>query len=177
MTTRRHFLRAASGVLGLLAAPTAFARMTNRDERVLHFHNLHTGESLDATYWAGGDYVPEQLAALDHLLRDHRTGQATKMDRKLYDLLFALQQEVGRFGTYHVISGYRSSRTNAMLNKTSTGVAKRSLHTRGKAIDIRLPGTDLKHLREAALRLKAGGVGYYPDSNFIHVDTGRPRFW
>ncbi|TDY04352.1 DUF882 domain-containing protein [Thiohalophilus thiocyanatoxydans] len=177
LNSRRHFLRSASGMLALLVAPAALARMTNRDERVLRFHNLHTGENLDATYWAGGDYVPEQLAALDNLLRDHRTGQVTKMDRKLYDLLFVLQQEVGRSGTYHVISGYRSPRTNAMLNKTTTGVAKRSLHTRGKAIDIRLPGTDLKHLREAALRLKAGGVGYYPDSNFIHVDTGRPRFW
>ncbi len=99
------------------------------------------------------------------------------MDRELYDLLFTLQQKLGRFGTYHVISGYRSPKTNAMLHNISSGVAKRSLHMRGKAIDIRLPGTELKHLRQAALGLHAGGVGYYPNSNFIHVDTGRPRFW
>ncbi len=177
MITRRNFLKSATGMVGMLTAPTAFARIATSKERVLRFYNLHTGESINATYWADGDYVPEQVAAIDHLLRDHRTDQITTMDRELYDLLFALQQEIGRAGTYHVISGYRSTRTNAMLRKASSGVAKHSLHVRGKAIDIRLPGTRLKHLRQAALRLHAGGVGYYPDSNFIHVDTGRPRFW
>lgn len=177
MITRRNFLKSVTGMVGMLTAPTAFARIATSKERVLRFYNLHTGESINATYWADGDYVPEQLAAIDHLLRDHRTDQITTMDRELYDLLFALQQEIGRAGTYHVISGYRSARTNAMLRKASSGVAKHSLHVRGKAIDIRLPGTRLKHLRQAALHLHAGGVGYYPDSNFIHVDTGRPRFW
>lgn len=174
---RRRFLASATGILGLLVAPRAFASPQAGGERALNFYNLHTGESIRTTYWADGDYIPEQLTAIDHLLRDHRTNQVQMMDRELYDLLFALQQKIGRNGTYHVISGYRSPKTNAMLNNTTSGVAKRSLHTRGKAIDIRLPGTELKHLRQAALSLKAGGVGYYPKSNFIHVDTGRPRFW
>ena len=99
------------------------------------------------------------------------------MDQRLFDLLHLLQQQVGSKGSYHVISGYRSPKTNAMLNSKSNGVAKRSLHMQGRAIDIRLPGVELKHLRQAALNLKAGGVGYYPKSNFIHVDTGRTRFW
>ena len=99
------------------------------------------------------------------------------MDRRLYDLLYTLQQQVTSKSSYQVISGYRSPATNAKLNRNSSGVAKRSLHMQGKAIDIRLPGVELKHLRKAALSLKAGGVGYYPKSNFIHVDTGRPRFW
>jgi len=177
MMKRRDFLKFSAGTLGLLAAPGAIAKVTSSSERVLRFYNLHTGESINATYWADGNYVPDQLTAIDRLLRDHRTNQITTMDRELYDLLFVLQQEIGRSGTYHIISGYRSPKTNAMLNKTSSGVAKRSLHMQGKAIDIRLPGTDLKELRQAALSLKAGGVGYYPRSNFIHVDTGRPRFW
>jgi uncharacterized protein YcbK (DUF882 family) len=92
-------------------------------------------------------------------------------------LLYTLQQQVEKPGTYQLISGYRSPATNAKLRNASSGVAKRSLHMRGKAVDIRLPGVELKHLRQAALSLRAGGVGYYPKSNFIHVDTGRPRFW
>lgn len=177
MITRRNFLKSATGMVGMLTAPASFARIATSKERVLRFYNLHTGESINATYWADGDYVPGQVTAIDYLLRDHRTDQITMMDRELYDLLFALQQKIGRAGTYHVISGYRSARTNTMLRKASSGVAKHSLHVRGKAIDIRLPGTELRHLRQAALGLHAGGVGYYPDSNFIHVDTGRPRFW
>lgn len=177
MITRRHFLKYSTTMLGFLAAPGAIASMATNGERVLRLYNLHTGENLRAVYWAEGEYISDQLAALDHLLRDHRTGESIRMDRRLYDLLFVLQQTINRPGTYHVISGYRSPRTNAMLNKTSSGVARRSLHTQGKAIDVRLPGTKLNHLRQAALNLKAGGVGYYPKSDFIHVDTGRPRFW
>jgi len=177
MTSRRNFLKYSVGIGGLLATPAAFAQIASGSERQLQFYNLHTGESINATYWADGNYIPEQLSAIDHLLRDFRTDQRITMDRELYDLLYVLQQKVGGSGAFHVISGYRSPKTNDMLNRTTSGVAKRSLHTRGKAIDIRMPGTDLKHLRQAALNLHAGGVGYYPNSNFIHVDTGRPRFW
>jgi uncharacterized protein YcbK (DUF882 family) len=99
------------------------------------------------------------------------------MDKNLLDLLYVLQQQVDKKGAYHIISGYRSPKTNAKLRQRSKGVAKRSLHMQGKAIDVRLPGVELKHLRQAALQLKAGGVGYYPKSNFVHIDTGRPRFW
>jgi len=177
MTSRRNFLKYSVGIGGLLATPAAFARVASTGERKLKFYNLHTGEHISATYWADGNYIPEQLAAIDYLLRDFRTDQIMTMDRELYDLLYVLQHKVDGTGAFHVISGYRSPKTNTMLNKTTSGVAKRSLHTRGMAIDIRLPGINLKHLRQAALNLHAGGVGYYPKSNFIHVDTGRPRFW
>lgn len=177
MISRRNFLKYSTGILATVVSPATLARMASAEERALQLQSIHTGEKTNTIYWANGGYVQENLTELDHLLRDHRTGQVTMMDRELYDLLFALQLEVGNMGRYQVISGYRSPKTNAMLRKTSNGVAKRSLHTQGKAIDIRLPGTDLKHLRQAALNLKAGGVGYYPRSNFIHVDTGRPRFW
>jgi uncharacterized protein YcbK (DUF882 family) len=177
MTSRRNFLKYSIGIAGLLATPAAFARVASGSERKLQFYNLHTGESINATYWADGQYISEQLSSIDYLLRDFRTDQVVTMDRELYDLLYVLQQKVEGHGAFHVISGYRSPKTNTMLNRTTSGVAKRSLHTRGKAIDIRLPGIELKHLRQAALSMHAGGVGYYPKSNFIHVDTGRPRFW
>jgi len=175
--SRRNFLKAATGTAALVLTPAALAKPVLPAERVLRFHNLHTGESLKATYWAEGQYIAEELTAIDHVLRDHRVDEMIKMDRRLYDLLYVLQQQVSSKSSYQVISGYRSPATNAKLNRNSSGVAKRSLHMQGKAIDIRLPGVELKHLRQAALSLKAGGVGYYPKSNFVHVDTGRPRFW
>jgi uncharacterized protein YcbK (DUF882 family) len=177
MISRRNFLKAATGATAILVAPAALAKPASPAERVLRLHNLHTGESLKATYWAEGQYIAEELAAIDRVLRDHRANEITQMDRRLYDLLYTLQQQVTSKSSYQVISGYRSPATNAKLNRNSSGVAKRSLHMQGRAIDIRLPGVELKHLRKAALSLKAGGVGYYPKSNFIHVDTGRPRFW
>ncbi|MGD8526259.1 MAG: DUF882 domain-containing protein [Thioalkalispiraceae bacterium] len=182
MVSRRDFLKMASGAALTAVTPSVMARTTERllpaqGERVLQLQNIHTGEKLAATYWADGNYIPEELAAIDQVLRDHRSREATVMDRQLYDLLFALQQKVDKVGIYQVISGYRSPATNARLRKAGSGVAKRSLHMQGKAVDIRLPGVELKHLRQAALELRAGGVGYYPRSNFIHVDTGRPRFW
>lgn len=177
MISRRKFLQAATGTAAILAAPTVLAKPGQPAERVLRLHNLHTGENLKATYWAEGQYIAEELAALNRVLRDHRTNEIYKMDERLFDLLSLLQGKVGKDGTYQIISGYRSPKTNAMLNQKSSGVAKRSLHMQGRAIDIRLPGVDLKHLRQAALSLKAGGVGYYQKSGFIHVDTGRPRFW
>lgn len=178
--TRRDFLKTA-GVGGLfLVSPLAGANIApiSVQERKLSFRNLHTGEKLTATYWAEGEYISEELAAIDHLLRDHRRDVETRMDRKLFDQLYALQLKLGKEkSTIHVISGYRSPKTNAQLHRNTSGVAKKSLHTMGKAIDLRIPGVDLKHLRKAALEMKAGGVGYYPSSNFVHLDTGRPRFW
>ncbi len=179
MITRRRFLHtaAATTVAGTAAlfSPPGFAR--NAPDRVLTMHNLHTGERVRATYWAEGHYVGEELAALDHFMRDFRRHTQVRIDRQLYDLLHVLQRQVGHRGTYELISGYRSPATNAMLRRTTNGVAKHSMHTLGKAADIRLPGVELKHLRRAALSLHAGGVGYYPHSDFIHVDTGRPRHW
>ncbi len=177
MISRRNFLKTATGSAALLVAPTTVLAKAAPAERVLRLHSLHTGESIKATYWAEGQYIAEEMAALNRVLRDHRSNETHDMDQRLFDLLHLLQQQVDSSRSYHVISGYRSPRTNAMLSRNGNGVAKRSLHMQGRAIDIRLPGVELKHLRQAALSLKAGGVGYYPRSDFIHVDTGRTRFW
>lgn len=162
-------------VLGSPALATA--RIALPQERKLRLYNLHTGEKLAATFWAEGEYQADELALINKIMRDHRTGTIENIDTRLLDQLYRLQHEVESRGTFHIISGYRSPKTNAKLHSATSGVAKRSLHMQGRAVDIRLPGVELKHLRKAALSLRAGGVGYYPKSNFIHVDTGRPRFW
>ncbi len=146
-------------------------------ERKLKLRNLHTGEKLKATYWEDGKYISETMRDLAVLLRDHRTGDKHRIDAGLMDILYDLQLRIGSKKEFHVISGYRSPKTNKMLGLRSNGVAKKSLHMRGRAIDIRLPGTDLHNLRKAALSMRAGGVGYYPQANFLHVDTGRFRTW
>lgn len=176
-TSRRHFLRACAGVSLGLAAPAAFAKVMLPAERKLAFLNLHTGERLKTEYWADGRYQRDALGEINHILRDFRTGGIHPIDPKLLDLLCALQRSVGRPGPFHVISGYRSPATNRMLRRHSKGVAKHSLHMDGQAIDIRLPGCELKHLRDAAKALRRGGVGYYAASDFVHVDTGRVRYW
>lgn len=175
--TRRALLGAAvAGTAFGLAAP-AMAALTEGRARRLAFYNLHTGEKLSATYWADGGYVPDELGAINHLLRDFRTGDVHTIDPKLLDLLFALDSRLGSSQPFHVISGYRSPKTNAMLHARSSGVASGSLHMVGKAIDIRVPGRSLAQLHDAALALRRGGVGYYPKSDFVHVDTGRVRRW
>jgi uncharacterized protein YcbK (DUF882 family) len=180
MLSRRGFLRFSLGVgAGLVAVP-ALARVAlpqATGERVLSFYNTHTGEQTRATYWADGEYVASELATLDQLLRDHRSGEIAAMDPRLFDILHDLQQLTAASGTFHIISGYRSPTTNAQLRRNSGGVARNSLHTRGQAIDIRLSGVELRDLHRAALSLHAGGVGYYANSGFIHVDTGRVRKW
>ena len=177
LISRRRFLQKTLLATSALLVPPAFGAASPREPRMLSMHNLHTGEKLTRTYWADGEYLAEPLADIDHLLRDHRSNQKHPMDPELLDLLHRLQQTVGSTRHFEIISGYRSPKTNAKLRGKSRGVAKKSLHMQGKAIDIRLPGQDLARLRQAALSLKAGGVGYYPKSDFIHVDTGRVRFW
>jgi len=174
---RRGFLQTCLGATATLAAPSLWASVHRAPERTLSFRNLHTGEKLHTTFWAEGDYIREELKAVNRVLRDHRSGDVYTMDPKLLDLLYLLQQSVAVKGAFHIISGYRSPATNKKLSEKSNGVAKKSLHMQGKAIDIRLPGCELKPLRDAALALQAGGVGYYPKSDFIHVDTGRVRRW
>jgi uncharacterized protein YcbK (DUF882 family) len=173
---RREFFKWSLAGAASVSLP-AWARSESPAERRLRLYNTHTGERLTATYWAAGQYQHDELAALDRLLRDHRSGEVQAVDRRLFDILHALQQQTGAPGTYEVISGYRSPATNNQLRRTGGGVAKDSLHTRGQAIDIRLTGVALPDLRRAALGLRAGGVGYYPASSFIHVDTGRVRTW
>jgi uncharacterized protein YcbK (DUF882 family) len=175
--SRRGFLQLCLGSTAGLAAPSLWASVHRAPERSLSFRNLHTGEQLRTTFWAEGDYVGKELQAINRVLRDHRSGDVHPMDPALLDMLYLLQQSVGVKGAFHIISGYRSPATNNKLSARSSGVAKKSLHMQGKAVDIRLPGCELKQLRDAALTLKAGGVGYYPGSNFIHVDTGRVRRW
>lgn len=177
LLSRRSFLRGMASAAGLLAASPVLAAAVPSTQRTLAFHHTHTGERAEITYWRDGEYLAEELRSLDHLLRDHRTGESTRMDRDLLDMLYALQLGLGEPGEFEIISAYRSPKTNEMLRSKSGGVAKRSLHMQGKAIDIRLCGCELKRLRKTALSIKAGGVGYYPKSNFIHVDTGRVRYW
>ena len=174
---RRRFIQTVLGTTATLATPSLWASVHRAPERSLAFKNLHTGESLSATFWAEGRYLDDELKAVNHVLRDHRSGDVHPMDPKLLDLLYALQQSVSVKGSFHIISGYRSPASNQKLRAKSGGVAKKSLHMQGRAIDIRLPGCQLRQLRDAALELKAGGVGYYAKSDFIHVDTGRVRRW
>ena len=174
---RREFLRIGSGIAATLMLPPGLAKAASHTERSLGFYHTHTGEKVKTCYWAEGDYVEEGLREINQILRDHRTGEVYDMDQGLLDLLYLLQARVENTRSFQIISGYRSPKTNAMLSSKSKGVAKRSYHMQGKAIDIRLNGCDLKQLHKAALSLKAGGVGYYPSSDFIHVDVGRVRRW
>lgn len=175
--SRRDVLRAGTGVIAGLILQPVLAAAQLPPERSLGFYNTHTGESTRTVYWAGDSYIASGLQEINVILRDHRSGDIHPMDKHLLDLLFVLRMQVGSNCAYQVISGYRSPATNAALRKKSTGVAKHSFHMQGKAIDIRLPGCDLKQLQRAALDLKAGGVGYYATSDFIHVDVGPVRRW
>ncbi len=145
--------------------------------RQLRFHHTHTKERLDVTYWQQGGYVRTSLTQINELLRDFRTGEAHPIDPGLLDLLHQVYLNTGSEGEYQIISAYRPPKTNAMLRGKSKNVARRSLHMDGKAIDVRLTDMPISVVRKTALFLRQGGVGYYPESNFVHLDTGRPRFW
>ncbi|MBN8510265.1 MAG: DUF882 domain-containing protein [Burkholderiales bacterium] len=177
---RRGFLRhgarlAAIGALPLLARP---AHAIAGGARSLALAHTHTRETIDIVYAIDRQYVPESLGALNRFLRDHYSGEVGTIDPQLFDLLHRVQQLLGATGPYEIISGYRCPATNQRLRQTrGGGVAQRSLHMDGRAIDVRLPGVPLAELRDAALSLRAGGVGYYASSRFVHVDTGRVRSW
>jgi uncharacterized protein YcbK (DUF882 family) len=173
---RRRLLQGALGLAGA-AVMAPMARAAAASPRTLSLLNLHTGERLKATYFEGGDYVPDALEAMNNLLRDFRTGDVHPIAPNLLDLVATLQQRLETDATVHVISGYRSPQTNASLHARSGGVATHSLHMVGEAMDIRIPGVELADLRNAALGLQRGGVGYYPASDFVHVDVGRVRRW
>jgi uncharacterized protein YcbK (DUF882 family) len=158
----------------LFAAPTKFDSLT---ERSLAFHSLHTGENLKTVYWSQGEYIPDSLSEIHHILRDFRTGDVYPMDPRLLDLMCKLHTTMETTASFDIISGYRSPKTNAALHSQSNGVAENSLHLKGMATDLHLPGRSLASLRNAALSLRAGGVGYYPASQFVHVDVGRVRSW
>ena len=149
----------------------------NREYRLRFFHT-HTGEKLDVVYKDGESYVPAALAELDRFLRDHRTGEVRHYDPRLFDLLYELVEAAGRPGAeINVVCGYRTPWSNEYLRSHGHGVALHSLHMQAMAIDIRLPGTSTAELRDLALSLHGGGVGYYAKSDFVHVDVGRVRRW
>ena len=147
------------------------------EPRRIGLKNLHTDEVLDAVYYDDGDYVPDALQAVDKVLRDYRTGEVHPIAPRLLDVLVELQKATGSKSMVQVISGYRSPQTNDMLREQSAEVARRSFHMDGKAIDLYLDDVALYHLHDAALDLSRGGVGYYPQSRFVHVDVGPVRHW
>ena len=146
-------------------------------EKSLAFYNTHTGENLKTVYWAEGHYLGQSLREINHILRDPRNDEVHDIDTGLLDLLFAIRKQIDTNQPFHVISGYRSAATNEFLRAHTTGVAEHSLHLVGQAIDIRSPGRELRTLQKVAVALKGGGVGYYPKSDFVHVDIGRVRYW
>lgn len=178
--SRRLFLADAArlvvaGAVLPLAKPVLAALPTARS---LEFDHTHTGERLSVVFALGDRYLPEGLQRLDWFLRDHYSGEVGSIDPQLFDLLFQLRQELGCEQPFQIISGYRCAQTNAMLRNTgSGGVAKQSLHMQGKAIDLRIAGVPLVDLRDAAISQGAGGVGFYPYDEFVHLDTGRVRSW
>ena len=180
MLTRREFLKTGA-ILGSAAilAPNELLAYKYRMpvDRTLKFYNIHTGEHLKATYWAKDHFVKSELDAIKYFLRDFRTGEMKDVDINLLDILYSMQLIKDSNKAFRVISGYRSKKTNNMLRKTNEGVAKNSYHVKAQAIDINLPGTHLKDLTKLARFLKRGGVGYYPRSGFMHIDTGPIRYW
>jgi len=172
---RRRFLKKLVGVTAASAMPlqSVFARR----QRDLAFYHTHTRKSLSIIYAANGEYVAPALDRINEFLADFRTGGIKRIDPNLLDLIYDIREYLGSDGTYEVISAYRSPETNAMLRSTRSGVAKKSQHLLGNAIDVRLSDVKTSALRDAALAMKRGGVGYYKDSDFVHVDVGRVRRW
>jgi uncharacterized protein YcbK (DUF882 family) len=178
--SRRRFLKLGAAALTIpaLSQSVLFGFQDFLpDSKSLTFYNTHTGESLSATYSRSGQILPSALQEINHILRDHRTGEVREIDVRLLDLLDRLARELRCNQPFHIISGYRSKQTNDYLRHSGGGVAAGSLHMSGQAIDVRLPGCCLSDLRKTALALKAGGVGYYPKPDFVHLDIGRVRCW
>jgi uncharacterized protein YcbK (DUF882 family) len=165
--------------LAAMGPGSAFASTGNAGARSLSFNNIHTGERLAVDYWVDGAYQPDALSEVNHVLRDFRTGDVHVIEPRLLDLLTRIRARLETNKPVQVISGYRSPLTNAMLRDrhAHSGVASKSLHMQGMAIDIRLADCDLQTLHRVALAERSGGVGYYPESDFVHVDVGRVRHW
>ena len=174
---RRRLLGLALAAGCGLLLPSVRPARAHGAARRLAFHSIHTGESLRATYWESGRYLPDSLREIDFVLRDFRTGDVRTIDPALLDVLHQLCATMEYGEPISVISGYRCPATNAMLAARSSGVARNSFHLHGMAIDIRLPGRRLAAVRDTAIGIGRGGVGYYPGSDFVHVDTGPVRRW
>jgi len=191
--SRRLFLQSSltlSAGLGAscLSASTAASALTSAEpehsnrikhgpDRILRLANAHTWEKVDVVYWTQGMYIDESMTEISHLMRDHRANKSITMDEKVIDNLYGLYQLMGTDERIHILSGYRTPETNAKLRQRSSGVAKYSLHMEGRAIDLNIPGKTAKQIRDAAISLKTGGVGYYPAAGFVHIDTGAVRNW
>lgn len=182
---RRSLQGAAVTGFGALSASTfssavsasALTAPYPEPDRRLRLVNAHTWEKLDLVYWSHGEYIEKSLNEINMLMRDHRANEFIDMDKNLIDDLHTLYKLLDTDERIHILSGYRTKATNAKLRKRSNGVAKYSLHMEGKAVDISVPGRNAKQVREAALSMKAGGVGYYASSGFVHIDTGNVRTW
>jgi uncharacterized protein YcbK (DUF882 family) len=179
--SRRRLLKTGGALAGAAAAfgllPRAFAGTSGEGVRRLTLKNLHTPEVLEVVYRRGDEYLPHALSQIEVLLRDYRTGERHPIDPQLLDILYEVAQSLGVDPIFGVISGYRSPRTNAMLHERSAGVASRSLHMDGRAMDVRLTRVNCADLAAKALAMQRGGVGYYRQSDFVHLDTGRFRTW
>ncbi len=173
---RRDFISSAISASAIFAGNSNVFGAGN-DVRIVELLALHTNEYIRAPYRVDGALLTGNLPDIDHLLRDHRTEETHPIDPLLLDYLHDLSGVLGLAGPFHVISGYRSASTNAKLRRFSSGVAKRSLHMEGRAVDIRVPDVPAAQVREAAISLRYGGVGFYPSSDFVHLDTGRFRHW
>ena len=174
--SRRQFIAQGLGLGGACLLPT-LSRADDQDVRQLSLHSTHTGESLTVTYFQHGGYDRNSLQQLNTLLRDHRQNVTKEMDPALFDQLWQIQRVLEDDATVEIISGFRTKKTNNMLRGRSSGVAKNSYHQKGQAIDFRLPAVPTKQVRNVAIHLQNGGVGYYRKSNFIHIDSGPIRAW
>ncbi len=176
---RRDVLKLGLG--GLLAGLMPLFPSTSQASRYeawrIDFRHAHTGERFSGVYRVGDRYLPEAFERLNYVMRDFRTGEIFPMDPRVIDLIKMIHDKTGSNEPLEILSGYRSPKTNAMLRGASTGVAKNSLHMYGQAIDMRLARFSTKKLRNVAVSMKSGGVGFYPRSNFVHVDTGKVRSW
>lgn len=179
MASRRGFLGSSMAGCASFFAPASVHALSypSMAARELQFYNVHTSESLTAVYWRDGTYIPEGLAQISYHLRDFRTGGIKPIDPTLLNFLYQVTNSIEFKEPINVISGYRTPATNAMLAARSDKVAPNSFHMRGQAIDIRLPGIVTTGVRDIALAISRGGVGYYPESDFIHLDTGPIRAW
>ncbi|PID40864.1 MAG: Twin-arginine translocation pathway signal [Proteobacteria bacterium] len=174
---RRTFLKLGVAAIASAACPLQAMASIKNENHILSFYNIHTGESLKTCYRANGKLIERALMRINYILRDYRTGEIKPVDPSLLDLLHRMVVKISPHAPISIISGYRSPRTNAALRKITTGVARNSLHMQGRAIDIRIPGCRTKTLHQLAVGMKSGGAGYYPDSNFVHLDTGPIKVW
>ena len=176
-TNRRTFLKISASAALATLVPHAAIALGRSEHRTLSFYNIHTGESLTTCYRVNGKLINRAVRRISHIMRDHRTGEIKPVDPALLDLLHRIVKEIHPPSPISIISGYRSPQTNAALRKSTSGVAKNSLHMHGRAMDIRIPGSQTQEICQLAVALHSGGVGYYPKSDFVHLDTGPVKVW